>query len=85
MSDNLEINKEVNSMGLKCPEPVMMLHNALADVNQGNIVLLKATDPSTIRDVQNFCRYLGHELITQDEANGVFSYIIRKKNYSNDK
>ena len=79
VSDIPVIDKEVDAAGLKCPEPVMMLHNALANLDKGKVVLMKATDPTTIRDVRNFCTYLGHELIHQDEDNGIFSYTIRKK------
>ena len=74
VSDIPVIDKEVDAAGLKCPEPVMMLHNALANLDKGKVVLMKATDPTTIRDVRNFCTYLGHELIHQDEDNGVFSW-----------
>ena len=37
-----------------------------------------ATDPSTQRDIPRFCSFLGHELVEQNETDGVFHYLIRK-------
>lgn len=68
----------VDATGLLCPEPVMMLHAAVRKLAPGESVLLLATDPSTQRDVPSFCRFLEHELLSQQSDNGRFEYVIRK-------
>lgn len=68
----------LDATGLLCPEPVMMLHNVIRDMAPGDIVQVLATDPSTQRDVPKFCRFLGHELLQQDEADGQYRYWLRK-------
>jgi len=70
----------VDARGLKCPEPVMMLHAAMRKTTAGGLVRLMATDPSTQRDVPQFCRFLDHELLCSDinEEAGTFEYLIRK-------
>ncbi len=68
----------VEAQGLKCPEPVMLLHAAMRRTEVGNLVRLLATDPSTQRDVGNFCRFLGHELLEKRYSEDQFSYLIRK-------
>jgi len=70
---------ELDARGLYCPEPVMMLHNAVRDMAPGQLLALRATDPSTQRDVQRFCQFLGHELVSADECGGEFHYLIRKQ------
>ena len=35
----------LDTRGLTCPEPVMMLHNAVRDVAAGELVQVLATDP----------------------------------------
>lgn len=70
---------ELDARGLYCPEPVMLLHNKMRDISSGQTLLLKATDPSTTRDVPKFCLYLGHELISQQEEGELFVYRIKKK------
>lgn len=55
----------------------MMLHQAVRSMSQGELIKVLATDPSTTRDIPKFCLFLGHELVTQDESDGVMSYTIR--------
>ena len=68
----------VDATGLKCPEPVMMLHAAIRRAEAGETVLLTATDPSTQRDVANFCEFLGHNLLESTAVEGQFIYRVRK-------
>lgn len=68
----------LDTQGLMCPEPVMMLHNAVRDMAVGELLQVLATDPSTQRDIPRFCAFLGHELVEQGEVEGVYRYVIRK-------
>lgn len=56
----------------------MMLHAAVRKASSGEVIRLLATDPSTQRDVPQFCRFLNHELLVADEEQGTFYYLIRK-------
>lgn len=76
---NLVEDKLLDACGLFCPEPVMMLHNAVRELQGGQVLKVVATDPSTQRDIPKFCTFLGHELIHQQEQEGQYSYWIRKK------
>lgn len=69
---------ELDASGLFCPEPVMLLHNKIRDIGEGDLLLLIATDPSTTRDVPKFCHFLGHELLQSNEDDGNLRYLIRK-------
>jgi len=75
---NLTIDQKLDASGLYCPEPVMLLHNTIRDMDVGQLLQLIATDPSTTRDVPKFCHFLGHELIDRTEAEGKYLYLIRK-------
>lgn len=68
----------LDASGLFCPEPVMLLHNKVRDIEAGQLLKLVATDPSTTRDVPKFCHFLGHELLESIEKGGSFTYLIRK-------
>lgn len=69
----------LDATGLNCPEPVMMLHNKVRDLQAGGLLKVIATDPSTRRDIPKFCMFLGHELVDQAEEAGTYLYWIRKK------
>lgn len=68
----------LDTTGLICPEPVMMLHNAVRDAARGQVIEVVATDPSTRRDIPKFCQFLGHELVSQVEEENLFLFYVRK-------
>ncbi len=57
----------------------MLLHNAIRDMAAGETLRVLATDPSTTRDIPKFCQFLGHELLAQDEFDGHYRYLLRKR------
>ncbi|WOG29768.1 sulfurtransferase TusA [Endozoicomonas sp. 8E] len=78
MSETIEINYELDTSGLLCPEPVMMLHNKVRDMKTGETVRVIATDPSTQRDIPKFCNFLDHELLSHEQLEKQYIYLIRK-------
>jgi len=68
----------LDATGLFCPEPVMLLHQRIRDIAAGDTLLVVATDPSTARDIPQFCNFLGHELLQQDELDGSYRYLLKK-------
>ena len=73
-----EPHESIDAIGLKCPEPVMLLHAAMRRLAPGQELTLRATDPSTERDVPNFCEFLGHALLIARREGDEFLYRIRK-------
>jgi tRNA 2-thiouridine synthesizing protein A len=73
------IAHHLDAQGLFCPEPVMLLHKKVRDMQAGELLDVLATDPSTQRDIPKFCRFLGHELVSQEKrGDDLFYYVIRK-------
>lgn len=68
----------LDTSGLYCPEPVMLLHNKIRDIRSGELLEVIATDPSTQRDIPKFCNFLGHTLVAQSATATGFSYLIQK-------
>lgn len=68
----------LDTCGLLCPEPVMLLHARIDDMAAGETVLVTATDPSTQRDIPRFCQFLGHALLREEHTEVTFSYLIQK-------
>ncbi|MDN6296538.1 MAG: sulfurtransferase TusA [Halomonas sp.] len=82
MSDTIDAvpNHDVllDTSGLYCPEPIMLMHNKVRDMAPGDVLQVIATDPATTRDVPKFCQFLGHELLEQYTAGGEsYRYFIR--------
>jgi len=68
----------VDAKGLRCPEPLMLVRNKMLDMSAGQVIKVVATDPSTSWDFPNFCRFLNHELICQEQDEQEYRYWIRK-------
>ncbi len=76
---NITPNHTLDTTGLTCPEPVMLLHQAIRKAKSGEVVQVIATDPTTTRDIPNFCQHLGHELLAEEVDNDTYLYWLRKK------
>jgi tRNA 2-thiouridine synthesizing protein A len=70
---------KIDATGLLCPEPIMMLHKGIQESEDGDLIELLSTDPSTERDVIKFCNFLGHTLIKKKIKQELSSFIIRKE------
>ncbi len=57
----------------------MLLHGRIRSLAPGAVLEVRATDPSTERDIPRFCDFLGHELLERQQADAVYIYLIRKK------
>lgn len=68
----------LDARGLFCPEPVMLLHKKIREVEVGQLILVLATDPATERDIEKFCRFLGHELVSAEAVEKEYHYRIIK-------
>lgn len=77
MADFPEFDDELDTTGLYCPEPVMLMHNRVRDMRSGEVLKVVASDPATTRDIPKFCNFLGHELLTQSADGDTYLYFIR--------
>lgn len=77
--EEIDVQHELDTCGLFCPEPVMMLHNKIRDMSPGEVVRVLATDPSTKRDIPKFCNFLEHLLLEQSEQENQYVYLICKR------
>lgn len=65
--------------GLACPMPVLRAKKALKAIGPGEDLEVLATDPGSVKDFDAFCATTGHALVTADETDGVYRFVIRKK------
>jgi TusA-related sulfurtransferase len=65
--------------GMTCPLPVLRANRALRSLPAGARLRVLATDRASVADFQAFCRETGHDLLSQAEEAGVFSFTIRKR------
>jgi tRNA 2-thiouridine synthesizing protein A len=59
----LNPDKEVDCVGLFCPEPIFRTRTALDEMEKGQILKVTADDPGAESDLKNLAKRLGHEVI----------------------
>ncbi|MEF7613418.1 sulfurtransferase TusA family protein [Aquincola sp. MAHUQ-54] len=75
----MQIDKEIDTRGLKCPLPILKAKKALADMASGQILKVVATDPGSTRDFQAFARQTGNELVEQSSDGGEFVHCLKRR------
>ena len=75
----MNFDKEIDTRGLNCPLPILRTKKALSDVQSGQVLKVVATDPGSVKDFETFARQTGHALLSHSEANGEFTFLLKKK------
>lgn len=68
----------LDAVGLRCPEPLMMVRLKIRKIASGETLLIKCDDPSTTRDIPSFCRFMEHTLIAKQVDDKPYLYVIKK-------
>ena len=70
-------SKTLDVKSLTCPLPVLKAKKAMKDVPRGGTLVVLATDPGSVEDFKVFCKSTGATLLEQEEAGGVFRFLIK--------
>ena len=68
----------LDALGLRCPEPVMMVRKTVRTMPVGETLLIIADDPATTRAIPGFCRFMEHALVAHATEALPYRYLIRK-------
>ena len=75
----MEHDKQIDTRGLNCPLPILRTKKALSDVQSGQVLKIVATDPGSVKDFETFSKQTGHALLSHAEADGEFTFFMKKK------
>ena len=74
----LNPDHQLDALGLRCPEPVMMVRKMVRGMKDGETLLVIADDPATTRDIPGFCRFMEHTLLAADTEQLPYRYLLAK-------
>jgi len=75
----LRPDEVLDATGLICPEPLMMVRHRMRRLHPGETLLVIATDPSTTRDIPDYCTFTGHQLVIRNDDGQEYRFVIRRK------
>lgn len=75
----MQFDKELDARGLNCPLPILRAKKALSDMASGQVLRIQATDPGSTKDFQAFAKQTGNELLSQSEADKIYTFFLKKK------
>ncbi|MBT7355581.1 MAG: sulfurtransferase TusA family protein [Rhodospirillaceae bacterium] len=70
--------KLVDARDTYCPGPLMELITHMKKAEVGDVLELLSTDEGTVNDVPEWVDKIGHEMVSSEEADGVWHLKIRK-------
>lgn len=76
--NNIQPSHTLDTQGLRCPEPVMLVRKQIRHMADGDVLLVIADDPATTRDIPSFCQFMEHTLLESNTEEIPFKYMIQK-------
>lgn len=76
--NNIQPSYTLDTQGLRCPEPVMLVRKQIRHMADGDVLLVIADDPATTRDIPSFCQFMEHTLLESNTEEIPFKYMIQK-------
>lgn len=73
-----QADHKLDAIGLRCPEPVMMVRKSIRSLREGETLLVLADDPSTTRDIPSFCHFMEHTLVFKLTDKKPYRFLIQK-------
>lgn len=74
----MELKRELNLLGVKCPLPIVELNRMMKGMTNGEEVQVTADDPAFQLDVEAWCRRTGQSLLTLQQHDGKCVVVLRK-------
>ena len=74
----LKSDIKLDTKGLICPEPLMLVRNQIREMEIEQVLHVVATDPTIKRDLDQFCRFMNHEMLDENCSGDFLEFWIKK-------
>lgn len=79
MSESIVFNAEVDAIGMNCPLPILRTKKALAMMQTGEVLKVKATDAGAAHDFPAFAKQTGNELLATTQEGNVLIFFLKRR------
>lgn len=78
VSSQKKPDRELDCLGLYCPEPVFRTRQEIDKLAVGQVLQVIADDPAAEEDIKRLVERLGHQLLELRKENNRVRFLIRK-------
>ncbi|MGE4454402.1 MAG: DsrE/DsrF/DrsH-like family protein [Sphaerochaeta sp.] len=71
---------KVDACGLQCPGPIIRLKKEIDNLEEGDRIVIKASDPGFGVDVQSWSKMTGNNLVSVTTTEGIIEAVVEKGN-----
>ncbi len=74
----MKADMTLDCRGILCPMPVIRVSQAVKKINVGQVIEMLTTDPGSVPDMEAWSNQTGHQLLSRNEREGVYTFYIRR-------
>ena len=78
MDSQIKIHRELDCLGLYCPEPVFRTRQEIDKLAVGQVLEVIADDPAAEEDIKRLVERLGHQLLELRKEEDGFHFLIKR-------
>ena len=78
MGDQIKPNRNLDCVGLYCPEPVFRTRQELDKLDVGQVLKVVADDPAAEEDIPRLVKRLEQQLVEMRKEKDQFHFLIKK-------
>ncbi len=78
MSSSSKQNRNLDCIGLYCPEPVFKTRMELDQMEVGEVLEVSADDPAAEEDIKSLVKHTGNEMLELKKEGNVIKFLIKK-------
>jgi NADPH-dependent 2,4-dienoyl-CoA reductase/sulfur reductase-like enzyme/peroxiredoxin family protein/rhodanese-related sulfurtransferase/TusA-related sulfurtransferase len=76
--ENVDVDVKLNACGLQCPGPIVAVKNKIADMKDGQVLKVTASDSGFMKDLPSWCSSTGNTLISIGKSDEGVTAIVKK-------
>ena len=70
---------ELDACGMQCPGPIVAVYRRMQDIEPGQVLKVKATDPGFARDIGAWAQSTGNQLLDLSQEGAVLTALVSKQ------
>jgi tRNA 2-thiouridine synthesizing protein A len=78
MSQDIAVDKVLDTKGMSCPIPILKTKKALEALSKDQVLKVETTDSGSQKDMPAWAKRTGNEILKVEESGGTFTFYIRK-------